>query len=383
MRNAKFMKNISITKYSAICNLGNDIDEIFHNALLGKRSFDFLDNIISKKTFPFGRVNTDLPDIKQKEYNIRGNKMILHCLNNMQNETDALLKKYKKDEIGVVIGTTNSGIEEFQNSELIKHTEICNHAEFIKDLLGLEGFFAGVSTACTSGVKAFSLAKRLLDNGICKAVIAGGTDSLAKLPCYGFHSLEVLSDEYSNPFSKNRKGINIGEGAALFILEKEESGINLLSIGETSDAFHAATPNPEATQAKKSIELALSDANLSPSDIDYINLHGTGTIANDAMEAKAINDIFGTNVICSSTKPLTGHCLGASASIETALCCKLLDNNQKKVFPHIYDGEYDTSLPKITLADKDNETEKLKFCMSLSFGFGGTNSVVILGKNHD
>lgn len=379
----KFMTDISITKYSAICSLGNSIDEIFHNALLGHKNFTFSDNIIQGKTFPFGMVKTEFPDIEKAEFNIRGNKMVLHCLNSMSEEIDLLLKKYKKDEIGIVIGTTNSGIEDFQTSGLKKHTEICNHAEFVKDLLGLKGFFAGVSTACTSGVKAFSLAQRLLKNEICQAVIVGGVDSLAKLPCYGFHSLEVLSDDLSNPFSKNRKGINIGEGAALFILEKHKSGINLLSMGETSDAFHAATPNPEATQAKRAIEAALKAANLLPKDIDYINLHGTGTIANDAMEAKAVNDIFGEKVICSSTKPLTGHCLGASASIETALCCKIIEDKEHRILPHIYDGEYDTSLPKINLAQKDSQAEKLNICMSSSFGFGGTNSVIILGKNYD
>ncbi len=377
------MTNISITKYSAICNLGNGIDEIFHNALLCQRNFSFTDSIIQGKVFPFGMVKTELPDIKKEEFNIRGNRMVLHCLNNMKEEIKLLLEKYKPEEIGVVIGTTNSGIEDFQNTGLKKHTEISNHAEFVRDLLGLKGFFAGVSTACTSGVKAFSLAQRLLKNEICQAVIVGGVDSLAKLPCYGFHSLEVLSDDLSNPFSKNRKGINIGEGAALFILEKDKSGINLLSMGETSDAFHAATPHPEAIQAKRAIEIALKSANLLPKDVDYINLHGTGTIANDTMEAKAVNDIFGDKVICSSTKPLTGHCLGASASIEAALCCKLLEDEKKRILPHVYDGEYDTSLPKINLAQKDSRMENLKICLSSSFGFGGTNSVIILGKNHD
>ncbi len=377
------MTNISITKYSAICSLGDSIDKIFDNALLGQRNFSFSDNVIQNKVFPFGIVKTELPDIEKEEFNIRGNRMVLHCLNSMKEEINSLFKKYNKDEIGVVIGTTNSGIEDFQKTGIKKHTEICNHAEFVRDLLGLKGFFAGVSTACTSGVKAFSFAQRLLNSGICKALIVGGVDSLAKLPCYGFHSLEVLSDDFANPFSKNRKGINIGEGAALFILEKEVDGIKLFSIGETSDAFHAATPNPEATQAKRAIELALKSANLSPKDIDYINLHGTGTLANDAMEAKAVNDIFGNKVLCSSTKPLTGHCLGASASIEAALCCKLLDDGQNRVLPHIYDGEYDISLPKINLAQKDSKIENLSICMSSSFGFGGTNSVVILGKNYD
>ena len=163
--------------------------------------------------------------------------------------------------------------------------------------------------------------------------------------------------------------------------EKDVDGIKLLGIGETSDAYNAATPDPEAKEAIRAIKIALEEANLKPKEIDYINLHGTGTIANDLMEARAVNEVFGEEVFCSSTKPLTGHCLGAAASIETALCIKTLETGI--IPPHIFDGEYDNELPKIKLVTETNlKANKMNVCMSSSFGFGGTNAILILGERY-
>ena len=247
-------------------------------------------------------------------------------------------------------------------------------AEYLQKLIGSTSYCACISTACSSGVKAFSTAKRLLKNNICDCVIVGGVDAQSSFPNAGFKALEVLTPDLTNPFSKNRNGMNIGEAGALFILEKNKKGIKLLGIGETSDAYNAATPDPSAEQAKKAINDALKGANLQPNDIDYINMHGTGTIANDLMEAKAINEIFGENTPCSSTKVLTGHCLGAAASIEMALCVKVLEEN--KLLPHIFDNEYDETIEKIKLVKKD----EIKNIMCNAFGFGGTNAVMIIGK---
>ena len=362
------MGKIFITKTSAICCLGEDIREIFKNALNG---------VVSEH-----KITADLPQISEHDYNLRCNQILLHCVNKMRPEIDNLIKKYGKDRIGIVIGTTNSGIQEFERDGELKYAQFGNPAEFLARYFGFTNFYASVSTACTSGVKVFSTAMKLLNSGICDAVITGGTEPMADLPLYGFGSLEVLSDELTNPMSKNRKGMNIGEGGALFILEKDaENGIEILGLGETSDAYHAATPDPEGEQAAHAIQIALNQAGLTPEDVDYINMHGTGTVSNDIMEANAINKIFGDKVFVSSTKPLTGHCLGAAASVEIAMCCEMLtDNPEHKLLPHVYDGVYDDALPKIKLADKNSSTEKLNICMSNSFGFGGTNAVIIMGK---
>lgn len=352
---------INITKVSAVCNLGKNLDEIFARALNGE--------IIEQK------ISFELPQIDDETYNLRCNQILLHLYNQLNFD----VKNYDPSRVGIVIATTNSGIDEFEESGNIKHLKISTPAEFLKEKLSLSGFAACTSTACTSGVKAFSLAKKLLENDVCDVVIAGGVDPIAKLPIAGFSALEVLSPKLTNPLSKNRAGMNIGEGGALFVLEKDNEGFKLLGIGETSDAYNAATPDPSAKEAINAINIALKNANLNPKDINYINLHATGTISNDLMETTAVWNIFKDSVHASGTKPLTGHCLGAAASLELALCLKVLETG--KMLPHIFDGEYDKTLPKIKLVDKTNlNADKMEVCMSNSFGFGGTNAVIIVGK---
>ena len=353
------------------------------------------DTIIKGGKFYFGKLEKDFEPIDVERYDLRCNRVLKYLVDKLD------LSGFEKDEIGIVIGTTNSGIQEFEDSENKHHAELGNPAEFLKWYLGTKNYAASVSTACTSGTKAFSTAVKLLQNDVCKVVIAGGIDTLAAMPSYGFHALEVLSHEKSNPFSKNRDGISLGEGGALFVLTKDvkmqkcldvkpitnvgricksdNEIVALLGIGETSDAYHSATPDPDGVQAVRAIQLALDDAGLKAEDIDYINLHGTGTVSNDLMEANAIYKVFGDNVPASSTKPFTGHCLGAAASIEAFICYQILKG--KKNLPiHKYDNEYDENLPKINLVNSNTENKKINTCMSTSFGFGGTNAVVIMGN---
>ena len=400
------------------------------------------DTIIKGDKFYFGKLKEDFEPINNERYDLRCNRVLKYLVDKLD------LSGFEKDEIGIVIGTTNSGIEEFETTKNKHHAEFGNPAEFLKFYLGTTNYAACVSTACTSGVKVFSTARKLLENGVCKAVIAGGVDTLASMPSYGFHALEVLSHEKTNPFSKNRNGISLGEGGALFVVTKaaeqlgskaakrnchlekkqlpsvvipsDSEGIQpinsqikikrenrnnltetdqasmhlgilasrhqndgiihkvaILGIGETSDAYHAATPDPDGVQAVKAIQEALDDANLKPEDIDYINLHGTGTISNDLMEANAIYKVFGDKVPASSTKPLTGHCLGAAASIEAFICYQIL-KGERNLPIHKFDGEYDETLPKINLVTENTPQKEVKVCMSTSFGFGGTNAVVVL-----
>lgn len=353
------------------------------------------DTIIKGGKFYFGKLEKDFEPIDDERYDLRCNRVLKYLVDKLD------LSGFEKDEIGIVIGTTNSGIQEFEDSENKHYAELGNPAEFLKWYLGTKNYAASVSTACTSGAKAFSTAVKLLQNDVCKVVIAGGIDTLAAMPSYGFHALEVLSHEKSNPFSKNRDGISLGEGGALFVLTKDVKGqkcldvksitnvgricksdneiVALLGIGETSDAYHSATPDPDGVQAVRAIQLALDDAGLKAEDIDYINLHGTGTVSNDLMEANAIYKVFGDNVPASSTKPFTGHCLGAAASIEAFICYQILKG--KRNLPiHKYDNEYDENLPKINLVNSNTENKKINTCMSTSFGFGGTNAVVIMGN---
>ena len=381
------MDKVYINAYSAVANTGDNISCMFQNML--KEGADFLapdDSVVKGSSFYLGRIKTELPEIKDEKYNLRCNRILLYCVQQIKDKIDAAVARYGNDRVGIVIGTTNSGVDEYELSGDIDHSQIGNPAGFLHKFLGLNGYYSGVSTACTSGIKAFSTAKKLLDNNVCDAVIAGAADALCKMPVFGFHSLEVLSDKPSIPFSRNRNGINIGEGAGVFLLEKEpdsKSSVLLCAIGETSDAYHCATPDPEGVQAAKAIEIALSDSGLKSEDISYINLHGTGTISNDLMEANAVYKVFKNSVPVSSTKSQTGHCLGASAAVEAALCCAMLDdavNRDGYLLPHKFDGEYDDKLPQLSLVKYGQKSDKIKYVMNNSFGFGGSNAVMILGK---
>lgn len=370
---------VCITKYNAICNLGIDIEHIFRNAIksdISKLQED--KNFIDGRSFYFGKVNTEFENIDDKDFSTRTNQFLLKLVNDMN--LRKFVEKYGKENVAIVIATTNSGSEEFSESGNEKLSQIGNPALFLKKLLGTKNFASSISTACSSGIKIFSTAKQLIKSGVCKAVIAGGSDALSHVSVHGFNSLEILSSKRTQPFSTNRCGINIGEGAALFTIEKNGKGIEIAGIGETSDAYHASSPDPEAKEIINAIKIALKSSDLAPQDIDYINLHGTGTKSNDASEGKAIYEIFKDKVPCSSTKSLTGHCLGAAAAIETAICCKCLENNF--LIKHNFDGEIDTNLPPINLT-KQNQEKTMKYVMNNAFGFGGTNAVMILGKKNE
>ncbi|MBR6098612.1 beta-ketoacyl-[bacterium] len=373
---------MKITGYEALCNLGNNIDAIYEKAINGDNScFEDIEGYIPDSHIHVGIIKEELPEITDKNYNIRCNSLLLKNLGLIENEIKQLITKYSKDRIAVVVASTNSGVEEFEISNNAEHYELGNPAKFIHTYLGLNCFYTTVSTACSSGIKAFLLARDLMNNNIADAVIVACADILAKVPVYGFHSLEVLSDKPSIPFSVNRNGMNIGEASSIFITEKEAlNGIDIMGVGESTDIYHSTTPDPEGKESVNAIKMALAEAGITASDIDYINAHGTGTIANDIMESNAIYKVFGNKVPVSSTKPLTGHCLGAAAGIETALCCKLLDDFDGRLYPNVYDGNYDNSLPKINLAQKNKKYNKCKVCMCNSFGFGGTNAILILGK---
>jgi 3-oxoacyl-[acyl-carrier-protein] synthase-1 len=227
----------------------------------------------------------------------------------------------------------------------------------------------------------FASARGLIEQGLCDAVIVGGADSLCELTLNGFKALEALADERCNPFSSNRKGINIGEGAAIFVMSAEPHGVLMAGVGESCDAFHMTAPEPTGEGAQQAMRAALADAQLEASAIDYLNLHGTGTRLNDSMEGNAVYAVFGSHVLASSSKPLTGHTLGAAGAIEVGLCWLLLNNaNVYEAVPHIYDGQFDPAFSKLTLCESAVTHVPVKFAMSNSFAFGGSNVSVILGR---
>jgi 3-oxoacyl-[acyl-carrier-protein] synthase-1 len=262
-----------------------------------------------------------------------------------------------------------------------RQQEIGVSAEFVADYFQTTGPIYSISTACSSSGKVFASARGLLDQNLCDAVIVGGADSLCELTLNGFKALEALSDERCNPLSSNRKGINIGEGAAIFLMTREPVGILMAGVGESSDAFHMTAPEPNGEGALQAMRAALAEAQLDAESIDYINLHGTGTRLNDGMECNAVHSLFGSRVLASSSKPLTGHTLGAAGATEAGLCWLLLSStNVYETIPHIYDGQFDPAFSKLTLCGPAAPRMPIRLAMSNSFAFGGSNVSVILGR---
>jgi 3-oxoacyl-[acyl-carrier-protein] synthase-1 len=225
----------------------------------------------------------------------------------------------------------------------------------------------------------FSSARRLIADGLCDAVIVGGADAYTRTVVEGFHALEALSRDLTRPLDAGRDGINLGEGAAFFLLRRggrEERAVELLGVGESSDAHHLTAPDPEGRGAESAMRSALSDAGLGPEDVDYVNLHGTGTVYNDSMECAAVRRVFGDSVAVSSTKPLTGHCLGAAGAVEAALCWIAL-HRARGLPPHC-SASVDRGIAPFPVPAVGDETE-FRTALTNSFAFGGSNAAVILG----
>ncbi|MCK5191854.1 MAG: beta-ketoacyl-[acyl-carrier-protein] synthase II, partial [Methylococcales bacterium] len=264
-----------------------------------------------------------------------------------------------------------------------KQQQLASGADFLAHKLGLKGPAYAVSTACSSGGKAFASARRLISLGLCDAVIVGGADSLCRFTVQGFDALESISDGLCKPFGKHRDGINLSEAAALFVLSKEQGPVELQGIGASSDAYHFSAPDPEGGAVITAMETALAEAKLKPTDIDYVNMHGTATPLNDAMESKAVQHVFGNTVAVSSTKGMTGHTLGASAALELGLCWLLLteDDEQGYLLPNINDDELDETLPKLNFIQHGQKLgRRINCCQSNSFAFGGNNISIVVAR---
>lgn len=379
---------VTLTDLGFVCALGNNKEDIVRNAARGEAPgvcavYDDVPN----KTIPFFQVL----DVNSKY--MRCYDLLDRAVEQINDSIIELKNKYSSSELGIVLGCSNTGIHEAQLNimEWLKtgdcpqefsfdKIELGSPAIYLQKKLDISGPAYVVSTACSSSAKAFQTARNLIKNKVCKAVIVGGVDSRCMFAHNGFYGLSALSDNVTNPFSANRTGITLGEGAALFIMQENVPGIQLLGIGETTDAYDLTSPDPTGNGAFKSMQQALSEAELDMKDINYINMHGTGTEANDAMEGTAINNLFGNSTLCASTKQLTGHTLGASGAIEIALSWLMIKNNF--IIPHKFDGVYDDRIPKINLAT-GKENIKINNILSNSFAFGGSNVSVILGDAND
>lgn len=380
------MKACVINDFAMICNLGSAPDTIL-GALDSGCYGPMPGMMVSGRSVPVGQVSESLPEIQETEWNTRTNALLLSVLERLRSSWSQV----SPERLGVVIGTSNSGIQEYHESWQqhgitktgLHQLEVGNAARFVSHMTGAQGPCYALSTACSSSAKALASAARLLEYGVCDAVIAGGGDGLCDYALQGFDALQLISNERCTPFTLQGGGVNHGEGAALFVLTRREpqSGdIMLAGYGETADAYHTTTPEPEGIQAVRAMKLAMDMAGVSASDIDYVNLHGTGTDANDSMELNAMRRIFGENQPpCGSTKAYTGHTLGAAGALEAAICSALLQrcNTKLPAQPWLKD----VSLPS-GINFSAESTRPLRHCISNSFAFGGNNIALLLSR-HD
>jgi len=394
------MTPLLLKEFTASSCLGVGADATLH-ALIAQRS--------GLKRCEFESVNIDtyvgeVPDVDAQR--LPANLQKFDCRNNRLAELalqqDGFLEsvqaaacRWGRRRVGVFIGTSTSGILQTELAyrardpdsgvlppgfEYATTHNTFSVADYVRQRCRLEGPAVAVSSACASSAKVFGSARRMIEAGLIDAALVGGTDSLCLTTLYGFHSLQLSSTAPCRPFDVARDGISIGEAAAFAVLERlpddlQGGSVLLLGVGESSDAYHMSAPHPEGQGAKRAMHAALTAASLEPSDVDYINLHGTGTPSNDRAESQAITSIFGPTTPCSSTKGATGHTLGAAGALEAMICALSIKNG---LMPG---GVHTTRIDPTLTAHyiRENRRAAIRRVLSNSFGFGGTNCSLIFG----
>ncbi|WP_431280923.1 beta-ketoacyl-[acyl-carrier-protein] synthase family protein [Humitalea sp. 24SJ18S-53] len=335
------------------------------------------------------------PPLGLRAYDCRNNRLAELALRSDGFE-EAVLRardRHGVDRVAVVVGTSTAGIEETEQAyarrvpgntalpadfDFARTHDLQALPDYLRARLGLRGPALVISTACTSGARAIMQAAALIGAGVVDAAVAGGVDSLCRLTLHGFASLELLGRGPCRPCAGDRDGISIGEGAGLLLLERgvRDDAPLLLGAGASSDGHHMSSPHPDGLGAVSAMRAALAAAGLGPEAIDYVNLHGTGTRANDAMEDRAVHHVFGNAVPCSSTKGWTGHTLGASGAIEAVIAAICVEDG---LIPGCLGVEAADPTFRCHIAT-GNDAAPLRRVISNSFGFGGSNCSLIIGR---
>jgi 3-oxoacyl-[acyl-carrier-protein] synthase-1 len=394
---------VAITAYTATCAVGRGVDALV--ASLRERRGGLIPNDLPEQPLPcfIGRVagleNPALP-AELAHFDSRNNRLAWLGLiqDGFRERALALRERHGSTRIAVVLGTSTSNIGEteaayrmldsdgrFPTAQLRPQVHQTHGLGlFVQSALALDGPCLTVSTACSSSAKVFASAERLLSAGIADAVIVGGADTLCGSVLYGFSSLGLVSAQPCRPFDAARDGLSLGEAAGFAILERaggknanvEKCTPLLVGYGESSDAHHMSSPHPQGLGALRALEDALARAGLAPDDVDYVNLHGTATPANDAVEAAMIARTFSASTLASSTKGWTGHTLGAAGIVESVIALLALERG-------FVPGTLNTQVldpacgPQILI---DNREAPLRVALSNSFGFGGNNCCVAFAR---
>lgn len=395
-------KGVVVKGSGLICAIGNDKNSCFNslmNAQSGITRCELL-HTIHKGDFPVGEIkltNNDLHDylqIAEEEANKYPRTTLLAIIAVREAIEEAGIDVLDNKRTGLVVGTSVGGMTEtelkykkHEDQSYFKTHPCGDVSEKVAKYFGINDYYTTINTACSSAANAIMHGIRLLQLDKLDRVIVGGADALSVYTLNGFNSLMILSNEATRPFDANRKGLNLGEGAAFLVLEKENKTLiycgsnqlsfRVLSSANSNDAYHQTASSPDGNGAYNAMKLALKKANLLPQDIHYINAHGTGTLNNDLTEGIAFKRLFANKVpLFSSTKAFTGHTLGAAAAIEAVISLISLKNNL--IFPNL---NFSTPIEQLNLKPVTEVMPKeLSIVMSNSFGFAGNDSSVIFAK---
>ena len=391
------MKPLPITEFTVASALGIGRD-VHRAALRNQRSG------LARRGFETAELDTWLGVVDEvgdqrlpaelTDYECRNNRLAWLALHTdgFSASVATASARWGAHRIGVFIGTSTSGILQTEQAYRrrdprdgalptdFRYAQTHNSysvGDFTRRVLALSGPAAVISTACSSSAKVYAHAARMIELGLIDAAVVGGVDSLCLTTLYGFNSLELLSSDICRPWDTNRRGLSLGEGAAFSLLERdgEAPAAWLLGVGESSDGHHMSSPHPEGAGAVAAMRMALSQAAVEPAAVDYVNLHGTATPNNDAVEDLAVFSVFGGTVPCSSTKGATGHTLGAAGGVEAALSIIAMQDGLIPAGLNVLAPDPDLRCNYLTAA----RPAALQIVASNSFGFGGTNACVLLG----
>lgn len=395
---------IYLSNPAVICCAGPSADEFYLSAVKGsqagiKKIQCSLEGEEGAKFFYAGKIDDRFLKPAESKFERRFLRIMEATLCQLSPTVEKARAKYGEDRIAVCIGQCDNGSElSFKaNKELFKSGSLPLDynlkaqgadypATYISHRFNIKGPSLSFATACSSSASAIIKAKELIKAGIADAAVAGGADIVSDTVLLGFNSLEAIdTQKITDPFSRNRNGITLGEGAAFFVLSKDdidETGIVLAGTGESSDASHLTAPLADGSAARQAMQAALKDAKLAPRQIDYVNLHGTGTRLNDSMEGRGIDLVFKEyKVPVSTTKPVTGHTLGAAAALELATCFMAIKGQKYPV--QVWDEQRDEEIPELNIITAGKETapaKPIETCMSNSFAFGGANASLIISR---
>ncbi|WP_294901470.1 beta-ketoacyl-[acyl-carrier-protein] synthase family protein [Tatumella sp. UBA2305] len=384
-----------ISAYGMVNALGNNLDDIARNLQQGKApGLQVQTGWLQDPESPLvvGRVLGELPPVPPhlKQHDSRNNRLLLAALAQIRPYTEQAIRQYGHDRVAVIMGTSTSGLDEgdryrsdvannIENSHWhYAQQELGDPSRFLRRYLNLSGPAYTLSTACSSSARAIISGIRLIQAGLADVALVGGADSLSRMPVNGFNNLESLSPELCQPFACGRQGITIGEAGGLMLLTRDPQPLAVLGFGESTDAYHISAPHPEGEGAIRAITMALSAAQCLPQQVGYINLHGTATPLNDAIESKVIHELFKDTVPCSSTKHLTGHTLGSAGITEAGLCALIMERGLMLPAQDFHRSPQDGSLPPCGLLTRPQPLER-RVMLSNSFAFGGNNTCLILG----